>query len=501
MMMFDRMFESIRLSTRLYISTAVLFLLLFASVGEVASQRPLFRVGEKLTYRMSFGHIPDAGFLELSVNNAGRLAGNNVVELTSRIKTRDLASAVLFLVDETRIAYADPQTGLPVYIILRDDSGPLPKETIFNYTKQPVTVHDLVTVIYKARESDGIGTFSFFEGNSTYTATFVNIGSEKVRASGGEFDTSVSTVTSDHLTALGIRDLKINFSNDGLSLPVLFRGRSTFGDFRIELSGQVSPLVQPVAPPIPAPVVVRTPTPTPVPTPEPYENDRPLLPELGFQLGERLEYRLTRGGQPAATLILSVRERRQIQGIDSLILTAEITQVSPGITDLVVGDGIRVQVSPETLLPKLLDSRFKALPLMTRGVLFDPISGAITVGSAKPVDAPVGTHSLLSLVYAMRSFNLKPSKDATNPVNDTRVAVFWDSKAHVFTLRPSDSEDLIIAGQRMSGQAISISTGVPVIDSLVPRVWLSNESGRAPLRFTLGAYTGEIVRPLDPLIP
>ncbi len=84
--------------------------------------------------------------------------------------------------------------------------------------------------------------------------------------------------------------------------------------------------------------------------------------------------------------------------------------------------------------------------------------------NAKGVEVPVGTHSLLSLAYAIRSFNLKPSKDASNPVNDTRVAVFLDTKAYVFTLRPSNADIINLQGEKVSAQLISISTGNPAID-------------------------------------
>jgi hypothetical protein len=109
------------------------------------------------------------------------------------------------------------------------------------------------------------------------------------------------------------------------------------------------------------------------------------------------------------------------------------------------------------------------------------------------IDIPVGTHSLLSLIYAMRSFNLKPSKDLTNPVNDTKVAVFWDKLPYVFTLRPADANIINLRGERISAQQISINTGNPQLDSLGLRLWLSNDERRVPLRFSVGAYQADLV--------
>ena len=109
------------------------------------------------------------------------------------------------------------------------------------------------------------------------------------------------------------------------------------------------------------------------------------------------------------------------------------------------------------------------------------------------IEIPVGTHSILSLAYAVRSFNLKPSKDLTNPVNDTRVAVFLDTKAYVFTLSPSTADIITLQGEKVSAQQISISTGNPAIDVLNLRLWLSNDEKRLPLRLAAGQYQADLI--------
>jgi hypothetical protein len=99
----------------------------------------------------------------------------------------------------------------------------------------------------------------------------------------------------------------------------------------------------------------------------------------------------------------------------------------------------------------------------------------------------------LSLIYAVRSFNLKPSKDTYNPINDTRVAVFWENKPYIFTLRPSTAEIIDIKGMKISAQLISVNTGNPQLDSLNIKVWLSNDSRRLPLRFSAGQYQADLI--------
>jgi hypothetical protein len=108
------------------------------------------------------------------------------------------------------------------------------------------------------------------------------------------------------------------------------------------------------------------------------------------------------------------------------------------------------------------------------------------------VDAPVGTHSILSLIYAMRSFNLRPSKDPNNPVNDTRVAVFWDDRVHIFTLRPVNAETILLGGEKVNAQLITVITGDPQLDLLALKVWLSTDGRRVPLRFSVGTFQADL---------
>ena len=61
-----------------------------------------FRIGERLTYNMSFGQFANAGYLETYVVSRGKLAENDAVELRSKVKTNDFVSAAFYLVDESR---------------------------------------------------------------------------------------------------------------------------------------------------------------------------------------------------------------------------------------------------------------------------------------------------------------------------------------------------------------------------------------------------------------
>ncbi len=455
------------------------------------------RIGEKLSYQISLDRFSDAGYAELQVVSTGKLGGRDVIEFRSRIKTLDLVSAAFFLVDQTRTVYIAPDTGLPVFIRNIDSGGPLAKETVQNYLNVATANYDIVSLIYKARSSGGSGSFPVFEDAQQYVFNFQPGKPERIKTDAGEFETTISTVTSEYLTARGLRDVRINFSTDEERIPILFRFKIGKSELRFLLVGISKS--EPTASPTPTPDVVKTPlpqiTPRPTPSPTPYIDDRPLASELGFKLGESFDYRVTSAGQSAGTITLSAKERRLINSEDSLVLSAEVTTVEPNGELFFQGDHIRTLVDPETLAPRSDEIIFRnAISGLNGTATFDKRTGQIKPGASPPFDAPVGTHSLLSLIYAMRSFNLTPSRDPSASVNDTRVAVFWNSDKHVFTLRPSGSEEITINGLKFQAQMISITTGVAQIDALAPKVWLSTADSRVPLRFSIGTLQAEIVQ-------
>lgn len=457
-------------------------------------QSPVIRIGEKLSYTISFGRFTGAGHAETQVVSRGKISGRDALEIRSKVKTVDMVSAAFFMFDESRTVYAAPDTLLPLYVVTNSNDSAIPKETIKNFLTQPSVGFDLITLLYKAREAGGNGTFPMFEGDNTYTVTFASTVSERVRTDAGDFETMVSTVQSEMLAANGIKELKINLSTDEFRMPVLFRFKTAKGEFRALLSGIFVP--EPETPaPTATPTPVRTPTPRPVttPTPDSYVENQALAPELGFQIGESLDYRITSGQRNLGVLTLSARERKKLSNVDTLVLTAEITAVEPGVTDIRLGDKLTARVDPETLVPFAADAELGApYPGLPARVTFDRLTGAVKFGPGPAADSPIGTHSIVSLMYAMRSFNLRPSKNRSNPVNDTRVAVFWDTKAHVFTLRPSEPEEITISGNKLPAQLISITTHNPQLDRLQLKVWLSADQ-RVPLRFAAGAYTAELI--------
>lgn len=451
-------------------------------------------IGERLTYNISFQRYDNVGYAEICAVSRGRLGDADAIELRMKIKTSGLLSAAFFQIDQSRTTYASVESGTPVMVRRQDNSGVTVRETVSNYLTSPASGLDFLTLLYKARQQSGAGSFILSEGERSYSVTFQPQGGERVRTDAGDFDTLISGVQSDYLTESGIQNLRVNLSSDDAHVPVLVRFKTSKGDLRISLSS----IQLTEAEPDPAPTPVQTPTPKatprPAPTPAPYVDNEPLPAELGFALGENLTYKISAGGRSLAEVSLQAKERKQFSGEDRLLLLATVTSAEPGNGIFSVGDSMRVQVNPETLAPRELSVKLSGpLAYLNGNAQFELKTGAITPTGSSRVDAPIGTHSLLSLLYAIRSFNLKPSKVISNPVNDTRVAVFWEGRAYIFTLRPSEPDTITLNGQKVSAQQIAITTGVSRLDQLGLKLWLGTDESRVPLRITLGAYQADLI--------
>ena len=454
-----------------------------------------FRIGERLTYNVTIGRFTNAAYGELYSVSRGKLGDKDAIELRATFRTLELASAALYMVDESRTTFVSPSTGLPLYTSVSQNAFGLPKETVQNFLTTPTPHYDLLTMIHRLRQSGGAGSLTMQDGEKVYSVTFQTGAVERQRTDAGEYETTLVTVQSEYFTERGITDVRVNLSVDEARLPVLIRFRTGKGVLRAGLAS-----VQNVEPEVvaaqPTPLPVRTPaperTPRPLPTPAPYTENLPLAPELAFELGERLDYRIMSGGQQVATMALAAKERKQFNGLDSLLLEATFSNIRPG-SPFASGDFIRAYVNPETLAPRQFEIRFAGALRGLNSVLKFENSGSLITSGPTRVEAPVGTHSILSLLYAARTFNLKPSRDLNNPINDTRVAVFWESRPHVFILRPSPVEMITIDGKQFAAQPVSVATKNTVLDQMNIRIWLGNDEARVPLRFSIGQYTADLV--------
>src|SRR5947209_12947511 len=87
--------------TRLHPLLLALFLVSSLFIRQSSAQSsPLFRVGEKLTYSLSFGKFRNTGYAELYVASRGKLGARDAIEIRAKARTFDLVSAAFLMLDE-----------------------------------------------------------------------------------------------------------------------------------------------------------------------------------------------------------------------------------------------------------------------------------------------------------------------------------------------------------------------------------------------------------------
>ena len=245
------------------------------------------RIGEKITYTISFGRFSNVAYAELYAVSRGKLAERDAIELRGRFKTLDFVSAAFYLIDETRTVFVDAESGLPLYINSVQNAGTLPRATDTNYLTVQAQGFDIVSMIYRIRQAGGTGAFPLMEDGKVYIVTMQVVGAERVKTEAGEYDTSIVAVQSEYLAEHGLKDLRINLTNDEARIPARVQLKTAKGEFKM-----VAASVQLTEPETSAtPVLVQQPlqpTPAatrPVATPTPYLDNQPLNAELAFELG------------------------------------------------------------------------------------------------------------------------------------------------------------------------------------------------------------------------
>ena len=74
-----------------------------------------YRVGERLTYDVSFSSFISAAHVELLVAARGTFFGREGIQLKGHVETNGVVNAALFAINNDYISYVDPATGLPFH--------------------------------------------------------------------------------------------------------------------------------------------------------------------------------------------------------------------------------------------------------------------------------------------------------------------------------------------------------------------------------------------------
>lgn len=478
-----------------------------------------YRVGERLTYNVSFSNFVSAAHIELLVAARGNFFGREAIQLKGHIETTGMVNAALFAVNNDYITYIDPVSGTPFrgQEIVRAASRTSDTSADFN---QPAGVaalpptrtggfpgtYDFLSSIYRIRALPLTPGSTYLitvrNGNDSYDAEVRVMENEAVKTNVGSFNTIVCRLRFKSNSQLNGYGIKLYFSDDQRHVPVLVTARHSAGDIRVELAGSefvATPPVPAVAGPTPTTITPITQPPGVIAPTRAGNNAPPAgdsasvdndasLAGLPFKVGEQLNYQvyLPNVTAPAATANFQVRARSKYFDRDGLLFTVN-AQTSNAIQALFfASDVVTSYVDPKTLLPFHTElSLNEGRRHFTSKLAINQDHGAAVSEKGDRIEIPVGTHDYLSFFYALRTFNLTPPRRSA-------ISMLVENKPKTLFITALRKEDLQLGRQTIPAIQISLTTDDADGDKYQLRAWISDDSRRLPLRLTAVTRLGPI---------
>lgn len=462
----------------------------------------IYRPGERLTYDVSFAQFVSAAHVELQVAGKGRYFDRDGIELRAHIETSGLINVALLSLNNDYITYVDSTTGLPYrsQTIVREAART--SESSVDYNQPAGTggefseTYNLLSAVYRLRAAsltEG-ASFSLRGGgpNQNYEADVKIIGREVVKTHVGSFNTFVARVS---VSEGPLSNIRVYLSEDEWHVPVLLTAKHRYGPIRAELAALQ--LTAPAAPPANTPTPVRPPSDgrslVPVPTPTtPVSATRLNLP---FNVGEELNYQVYIGAspQPAGSATFAVASRGRYFNRDGLLLTATAQTTGAGARVFYVNDKISSYVDPETLLPFRTEMNFaEGTWRSTRGYNIDQDRGAVTTDSRTRIEIPVGTHDLISLLYAIRTFDLTPPSSSLSPQKRNAISILAITQPRTLFITSQKRETIELGGQKVSAFLLTLTSDDGAADALQLRLWVGDDGRHLPLRIAAVTKIGPV---------
>src|SRR6185503_12710504 len=452
-----------------------------------------YRVGERLTYNVSFSNFPDAAHVEVEVMSRGMHFGREAVQLRAHVETNGVINVALFAINNDYTTYVDPATGLPFRAeesardaikandSVQDFNQPAGNEAIPPKQKGFPGTYDFVSAFYRARAlplaNGAVYDLTVRGEGGEYQAELKVVGRDVIRTNVGSFSTIVTQIKVNNSP---LKNLKIYFSDDERHVPVLMTARVGSGDLTAELAG--SELVkQPEEIPKPAPAIVAAPVPAPSAPPA-------LSESLPFKIGEQLNYQVFIGSNntPLGLASFQVRGRQRYFERDGVFLNVTAQTTGAAAALFVARDQIDSYVDPKALLPfrtvlNLVEGRRRLNQTLT----VNQDNGVATTDGGVRIEIPVGTHDYVSFFYLLRTFNFAAKKR-------NAIAVLVENKPKTLFVEAQKRESIQLGDRAVPALALSITSDDPQPDKYKLRIWISDDRQRLPLRITCTTKLGPL---------
>ncbi len=463
-----------------------------------------YRVGERLTYNVSFAQFVSAGHIELFVAGRGHYFDRDGIQLQAHVETSGVVNAALLSLNNDYTTYVDAATGFPYHSqhVVREAGRTTEASSEYN---QPAGTNaipakrageftgtfDLLSAIYRLRAMPlTVGSthnFTVRTESQDYQADVRVVGHAMVKTNVGSFNAIVAKV---RISDSPIYNIVVYLSDDEWHVPVLVTARHDDGEIRADLAA--SELVPPtVVTPTPTPVAPNPAT-SRVTTPDPSTNSGPPL-NLPFKVGEQLNYQVYLGNdaQPVGSLTFAVTARGRYFNRDGLLFTVTAQTNGAGGRIFFVNDKFLSYVDPETLLPfrtemNLAEGKWRN----TRVYTVDQDRGAVTTDKNQRIEIPVGTHDLISAIYALRTFDLTPKRQ-------NAISILAIAQPRTLLVSSQQRETIALNGQQIPALLLTLSTDDAEKNKLQIRMWVGDDARHLLLRIAavtpLGAAHADLV--------
>jgi len=487
--------------------------LVFALTAALAQQKSepavtafnpaVYRAGERLTYDVSFAQFVSAAHVELYVAGKGRYFERDGIELRAHIETSGLINVALLSLNNDYITWVDTTTGLPYRSQTTVRQADRVTESSVDYN-QPAAAggeftetYNLLSAVYRLRAASLSEGASFSlrgsSNNQNYEADVKIIGRDVVKTHVGSFDTFVARVS---VSEGPLSNIRVYLSEDEWHVPVLLTAKHRYGEIRAELAAlhlnaptpAATSTPKPVLPPTDGQALVRVPPGNTTPASATRLN-------LPFNVGEELNYQLYMGAaaQPVGSATFAVAARGRYFNRDGLLLTATAQTTSTGARLFYVNDKVSSYVDPETLLPFRTEMNFaEGTWRSTRGYNIDQDRGAVITDARTRIDIPVGTHDIISLLYALRTFDLSPPSSALSPQKRNAISILAITQPRTLFITSQKRETIELNGQKVPALLLTLTSDDGTADALQLRLWVGDDWRHLPLRIAA-------VTPLGPV--
>ena len=454
-----------------------------------------YRVGERLTYNVSFSNFPSAAHVEVEVVSRGMNFGREAIQLRAHVETSGVINVALFAINNDYVTYVDPTTGLPFRSVqtvrdairnadsAQDFSQPGGNEAIPPKQRSFPGTYDLVSAFYRARAlplaSGAVYNFSVRGEGSEYQAELKVVGRDVIRTNVGSFPTIVTEIKANNSP---LKNIKVYFSDDERHVPVLISARVKSGDLIAELAG--SELVKPPEETAtPTPPIIAAPAPTPTPAAPP-----PLSANLPFKLGEELNYQVFIGNSntPLGSASFKVRGRQRYFDRDGVFLSVVAQTTNAAARLFVARDQIESYVDPKALLPfRTVMNLVEGQRRLNQTLTFNQDTGAASNEQGVRIEVPAGTHDYLSFFYVLRTLNMVPGKK-------NAVSLLVENKPKTMFVDALPRETIDLGNRKVQAIPLKITTDDPEPNKYQLRMWISADNQRLPLRFACITKFGEL---------